>query len=190
MPTSSYYRTITTLLFIKPPKRKRRKVLKQLNVGDFQMPLEQWLVISYLLWCSFSSLMFSWELDFVILLLLSRYLFCCSYSHNVAPKGKFIAFVSTEAETDHPGTELKAGIDLLGPVDEIFFDIYDRYEPVNEPTLDNCFISTVSWYPQFYIVAFTNWCKLNKSDHHVCRVMMQQHTLSQLSWTYSTCIPW
>nr|POE46340.1 guanosine nucleotide diphosphate dissociation inhibitor 2 [Quercus suber] len=45
------------------------------------------------------------------------YLFCCSYSHN-------------------------AGIDLLGPVDEIFFDIYDRYEPVNEPTLDNCFIST------------------------------------------------
>ena len=107
MPTSSYYRTITTLLFIKPPKRKRRKVLKQLNVGDFQMPLEQWLVISYLLWCSFSSLMFSWELDFVILLLLSRYLFCCSYSHNVAPKGKFIAFVSTEAETDHPGTELK-----------------------------------------------------------------------------------
>ncbi|KAE8685549.1 Guanosine nucleotide diphosphate dissociation inhibitor [Hibiscus syriacus] len=66
----------------------------------------------------------------------------CSYSHNVAPKGKFIAFVSTEAEIDHPETELKPGIDLLGPVDEIFFDIYDRYEPVNEPSLDNCFIST------------------------------------------------
>ena len=106
--------------------------------------------------------MFSWELDFVILLWLSRYLFCCSYSHNVAPKGKFIAFVSTEAETDHPETELKAGIDLLGPVDEIFFDIYDRYEPVNEPTLENCFISTVSWSPQFYTVAFTNWCKLEQ----------------------------
>nr|KJB17173.1 hypothetical protein B456_002G268400 [Gossypium raimondii] len=70
------------------------------------------------------------------------YVFCCSYSHNVAPKGKFIAFVSTEAETDHPESELKPGIDLLGPVDEIFFDIYDRYEPVNEPSLDNCFIST------------------------------------------------
>nr|VDD57868.1 unnamed protein product [Brassica oleracea] len=53
------------------------------------------------------------------------YVFCCSYSHNVAPKGKFIAFVSTDAETDNPQTELKAGIDLLGPVDEIFFDIYD-----------------------------------------------------------------
>ncbi|KAG6664911.1 guanosine nucleotide diphosphate dissociation inhibitor 1-like [Carya illinoinensis] len=70
------------------------------------------------------------------------YLFCCSYSHNVAPKGKFIAFVSAEAETDHPETELKPGIDLLGQVDDIFFDIYDRYEPVNEPSLDNCFIST------------------------------------------------
>ncbi|KAJ1386110.1 Rab GDI protein [Sesbania bispinosa] len=70
------------------------------------------------------------------------YLFCCSYTHNVAPKGKFIAFVSTEAETDQPAIELKPGIDLLGPVDEIFFDMYDRYEPVNEPSLDNCFIST------------------------------------------------
>ncbi|KAL8262766.1 hypothetical protein R6Q59_024115 [Mikania micrantha] len=70
------------------------------------------------------------------------YLFCCSYSHNVAPKGKFIAFVSTEAETDQPEIELKPGLDLLGPVDEIFYDIYDRYEPVNEPSLDNCFIST------------------------------------------------
>lgn len=75
-----------------------------------------------------------------------RYLFCCSYTHNVAPKGKFIAFVSTEAETDHPESELKPGIDLLGPVDEIFFDTYDRLEPVNEPTLDHCFISTVSSY--------------------------------------------
>lgn len=73
-----------------------------------------------------------------------RYLFCCSYSHNVAPKGKFIAFVSTEAETDNPETELKPGIDLLGPVDEIFFETYDRFEPANQPSLDNCFISTVS----------------------------------------------
>ncbi|CAD5178610.1 unnamed protein product [Musa acuminata subsp. malaccensis] len=70
------------------------------------------------------------------------YLFCCSYSHNVAPKGKFIAFVSTEAETDRPEVELKPGIDLLGPVDELFFETYDIYEPVNEPSLDNCFIST------------------------------------------------
>ncbi|KAF7130016.1 hypothetical protein RHSIM_Rhsim10G0172500 [Rhododendron simsii] len=70
------------------------------------------------------------------------YLFCCSYAHNVAPKGKFIAFVTTEAETDNPEAELKSGIELLGPVDEIFFDTYDRYEPTNQSSADNCFIST------------------------------------------------
>lgn len=70
------------------------------------------------------------------------YVFCCSYTHNVAPKGKYIAFVSTETETDNPEVELKPGIDLLGAVDEIFFDIHDRYEPINEQEDDNCFIST------------------------------------------------
>lgn len=73
-----------------------------------------------------------------------RYLFCCSYAHNVAPRGKYIAFVSTEAETDKPEVELKPGIDLLGPVDEIFYDTYDRYVPTNNHEVDNCFISTVS----------------------------------------------
>ncbi|OVA10809.1 Rab GDI protein [Macleaya cordata] len=70
------------------------------------------------------------------------YLFCCSYTHNVAPKGKYIAFVTTEAETDQPEVELKPGIELLGPVDETFFDIYDRYEPTNKNDVDHCFIST------------------------------------------------
>ncbi|KAK4776630.1 hypothetical protein SAY86_005318 [Trapa natans] len=70
------------------------------------------------------------------------YLFCCSYAHNVAPKGKYIALVTTEAETDKPEEELKPGIDLLGPVDEIFYDTYDRYVPTNNHEEDNCFIST------------------------------------------------
>ncbi|KAK1269370.1 hypothetical protein QJS04_geneDACA006525 [Acorus gramineus] len=70
------------------------------------------------------------------------YLFCCSYSHNVAPKGKYIAFVSTEAETDQPEIELKPGIELLGPVEETFFDIYDIYEPINKHEENNCYIST------------------------------------------------
>ena len=52
--------------------------------------------------------------------------------------------MSAEADTDNPQSELRPGIDLLGQVDELFFDMYDRYEPVNEPSLDNCFISTVS----------------------------------------------
>lgn len=30
------------------------------------------------------------------------YVFCCSYEHNVAPKGRWIAFVSTTVETNNP----------------------------------------------------------------------------------------
>ncbi|KAG5408284.1 hypothetical protein IGI04_004603 [Brassica rapa subsp. trilocularis] len=69
------------------------------------------------------------------------YLFCCSYAHNVAPKGKYIAFVSAEAETDSPEEELKPGIELLGPIDEIFYHSYDTYVPTNKQEEDNCFIS-------------------------------------------------
>ncbi|KAG7554695.1 FAD/NAD(P)-binding domain superfamily [Arabidopsis suecica] len=69
------------------------------------------------------------------------YLFCCSYAHNVAPKGKYIAFVSAEAETDNPEEELKPGIELLGPIDEIFYHSYDTYVPTNNQEEDNCFIS-------------------------------------------------
>lgn len=88
-----------------------------------------------------------WQVLYIYISLttyLHRYLFCCSYSHNVAPKGKYIAFVTSEAETDNPETELKPGVDLLGPIDEIFYETYDRYVPVNKSETDNCFISAVS----------------------------------------------
>ena len=62
----------------------------------------------------------------------------------MAPKGKYVAFVSAEAESDRPEEELKPGIDLLGPVEEIFHDMYDRYEPINNGEEDNCFVSAVS----------------------------------------------
>lgn len=62
----------------------------------------------------------------------------------MAAKGKYIAFVSTEAETSDPKVELKPGIDLLGPVDEIFYDTYDRFVPTNNHEVDSCFISAVS----------------------------------------------
>jgi Rab GDP dissociation inhibitor len=69
------------------------------------------------------------------------YIFCCSYSHNVAPKGKYIAIVTTTAETDRPEAELAPGIALLGQVDEQVFDIYDTYEPLESGSNDNCYIS-------------------------------------------------
>ncbi|KAF8644112.1 hypothetical protein HU200_066552 [Digitaria exilis] len=71
-----------------------------------------------------------------------RYVFCCSYSHNVASKGKFIGICVRTSRADNPETELKPGVDLLGPVDELFIDTYDRYEPTNDSSSDNCYIST------------------------------------------------
>lgn len=65
----------------------------------------------------------------------------------MAPRGKFIAFVSAEVETNVPEAELEPGLALLGHVDEKLVDIYDMYEPVNDSSLDNCFISKVSFSP-------------------------------------------
>ena len=44
------------------------------------------------------------------------YVCCVSYAHNVAAKDFFIAIVSTTVETADPETELKPGLDLLGPI--------------------------------------------------------------------------
>ena len=71
----------------------------------------------------------------------------------MAPKGKYIAFVSAEAETDNPEEELKPGIELLGPIDEIFYHSYDAYVPTNQQEEDNCFISGVSEHHNIYIIS-------------------------------------
>ncbi len=82
-----------------------------------------------------------------------RYVFCCSHSHNVAPKGKYIAFVSASVETETPEAELEPGLALLGPIDEKILDVYDQYEPVNDSTLDNCFISKVRPHRDIYLMS-------------------------------------
>jgi len=69
------------------------------------------------------------------------YISVVSFAHNVSPKGRWIALVSTQVETDKPENELKPGIDLLGKVDEIFFNVRDLYEPVEDGRKDQVFIS-------------------------------------------------
>jgi Rab GDP dissociation inhibitor len=59
------------------------------------------------------------------------YVFCCSYAHNVAPNGKWLAFVSTTVETSNPEAELAPGLALLGPVDEKFVTVTDVHEPLD-----------------------------------------------------------
>ena len=65
------------------------------------------------------------------------YVFCCSYAHAVAPRGKWLAFVSSAVDPRlppgapvDPEAELAAGLALLGPVDERFFTVSEVREPV------------------------------------------------------------
>jgi len=69
------------------------------------------------------------------------YIGCISFAHNVVPKGKYVAIVSTTVETADPLKELKPALDLLGPVQEQFVSIVDTYEPVEDGTKDKVFIS-------------------------------------------------
>jgi len=70
------------------------------------------------------------------------YISCVSFAHMVAPKGKYIALVSTTVETNNPIAELEAGLKLLGAIDEKFPSVYDTFEPADDGTKDKVFIST------------------------------------------------
>jgi len=69
------------------------------------------------------------------------YISVVSSEHNVAPKGKFIAIVSTTVETANPQAELAPGLNVLGPIEESFFYTSDLFEPIEDGTKDRCFIS-------------------------------------------------
>jgi len=69
------------------------------------------------------------------------YISVVSHAHNVGPKGKYIALVSTQVETANPEKELQPGIVLLGKVDEIFYHVRDLYEPLEDGKKDQVFIS-------------------------------------------------
>jgi len=70
------------------------------------------------------------------------YVSCVSFAHMVAPKGKYIALVSTTVETSNPIAELDPGLKLLGPIDEKFPSVYDTFEPISNGTDDKVFISS------------------------------------------------
>jgi len=61
--------------------------------------------------------------------------------HEVAPKGKYVAIVSTNVETSNPRAEVAAGIALLGDVLLRFDNVVNTYAPVSDGRADHCFIS-------------------------------------------------
>ena len=69
------------------------------------------------------------------------YISVVSAAHNVAPKGKWIALVSSQVETNNPEAELTPGLKLLGDIQEKFFSVRDLYHPIEDGTKDKVFIS-------------------------------------------------
>lgn len=47
------------------------------------------------------------------------YIACVSDAHMVCPKGYYLAIVSTIVETQNPADEVKEGLKLLGPVQDM-----------------------------------------------------------------------
>lgn len=66
-----------------------------------------------------------------------------SWAHNVAPKGYYIAIVSTIAERDsNHHLELQPGLDRLGKIEETFMGPpIPLYEPLESGVNDNIYIS-------------------------------------------------
>lgn len=69
------------------------------------------------------------------------YVTMVSYTHQVAAKGWFIAMVSTTVETSNPEAEIQPGVALLGPIKQRFIQISDVYEPLENGTKSQLFIS-------------------------------------------------
>ncbi|KAK0400318.1 hypothetical protein QR680_003452 [Steinernema hermaphroditum] len=69
------------------------------------------------------------------------YISCVANTNMVAPKGWYIAMVSTTVETQNPESEILPGLQLLGQITERFTSISDVYEPVDLGSESQVFIS-------------------------------------------------
>jgi len=69
------------------------------------------------------------------------YVCCVSYTHKIAANGWYLAIVSTTVETADPHSELKPGLDLLGPIEQKFVSVSDLYEPVDNGVDSQIFIT-------------------------------------------------
>jgi len=69
------------------------------------------------------------------------YIASVSSAHNVCAKDYFLAMVSTIVETDFPEREVEPGLALLGPIVEKFVSISDMYEPLEDGTKDQVYVT-------------------------------------------------
>ncbi|KAK2701818.1 rab GDP dissociation inhibitor alpha-like [Artemia franciscana] len=69
------------------------------------------------------------------------YISVVSYTNQVAPKGWFIATVSTKVETANPEAEIWPALVLLGPLKQKIVRVSDYYRPKEDGTDSQLFIS-------------------------------------------------
>lgn len=65
-----------------------------------------------------------------------------SYSHLICASGFYVAIVSATVETDSPEAEIAPALQLLGDILDMFVSVSTLYEPVNDPTADNLWITS------------------------------------------------
>ena len=69
------------------------------------------------------------------------YVAIVSDAHNVCSKGHYLAIISTIIETDKPHIELEPAFKLLGPIEEKFMGIAELFEPREDGSKDNIYLS-------------------------------------------------
>uniref|UniRef100_A0A7S3L6F5 Rab GDP dissociation inhibitor n=1 Tax=Amphora coffeiformis TaxID=265554 RepID=A0A7S3L6F5_9STRA len=71
-------------------------------------------------------------------------IFVCCVSHGlqVSAPGVYIAIVSTLVEKGNPDEDIAPGLQILGPILKRFTSVSTTYEPVEDGSKDNCFISS------------------------------------------------
>jgi len=76
------------------------------------------------------------------------YVLCVSYAHKVCVANKWIAVISTNQESNAaPGSdaekaEIKPALDLLGKIDELFFEVVNNYAPADDGKASNVFVTS------------------------------------------------
>lgn len=69
------------------------------------------------------------------------YVASVSNNHSVCPKDMYLAIVSTIVETEDPESELKAGLDILGPIHDKFVSVSNIEEPITDGVQEQVFVS-------------------------------------------------
>lgn len=64
------------------------------------------------------------------------YVLMTSWAHNIAPKDKYVAIISTVVETANPEKEIEPAKKLLGPILHEFVSVSDIRNPVDDGTKD------------------------------------------------------